>query len=188
MPGAPSNNAPRRSRFGGLPTALGSAPPARMPAAPGATPGPALESSDPTLHVSGPPNRASPSSVPLQAEVSAQSSPPPSNLPAEVDRLDASTVGVAPEGEVHGAAPNPVESPSDRPDEQFLPPLTAAFALSATDVATDASYHEQRTVESEMGLVDLPQEPGNEVEPIFPPPPLPADEPQAPSWWARTRA
>lgn len=211
-PGAPSggsgssggplrSQAPRRPRFGGLPTALGSAPPARpvpgtplVPEQPSAMPPPALSPSQ-TAFGSVAQRTSRPEwEQPLSESVTARSTPvmePPPTLPQASPETQAET----PESRVSELAnQSTVEPATETADEPIVETPTAQSQsiqyvddktvddVSVPNAATTDPPKHEAVVEEQPRYPypispleeasfggDLPVEPGDDVDPIFPP-------------------
>ena len=216
--------APRRPRFGGLPTALNSPPPARMP-----------PSTPPNTPLSPSSMAGLPTSPSLPSELPAGASPrgprsdwdePPSEWPS----ARAATLGEPPPTNApHGIPEDSIHETPTYPSQTF----DAAEAKKADEVDSELVAQDrlaqdllaqnrlaQRTIgyetpppeppnsgtresaqrenrypvsplEEESFGGDLPVEPGDEFDPIFPPAPLPeASERQTrrPSWLEQWQA
>jgi hypothetical protein len=175
--GMPAGPAPRRPRFGGLPTALSTSPPARMPPS---TPLSNLSPpSTPTLSSSSSPPSALSSSV----------SPRVSRSEWELPPTQIMSSGAAPKVELP-----PPSAPSAMVDEPLVEtPLRQTHSLETANIDTpnidttnlDSAAKELQTrqpqgvepvradshapsIEGAAGS-DLPVEPGDEFDPIFPP-------------------
>ncbi len=203
--GTPPRPGPRRPRFGALPTALSTPPPARMP--------PTQSSTLP----SSPPTAGTPSSsvVPASADAtsawsttSPSSSPSSSSLPAR----DSHPEWELPETELMPARAAPMSEtipPSaplatvDEPvaesslEETRAPEIPSSDTSSPeqshddlADSATDSMDSEPNSFGSHESALshDLPVEPGDEYDPIFPSPASVEREERVasgPSWSAR---
>jgi hypothetical protein len=172
----PPRPAPRRPRFGGLPTALSTPPPARLPpsttlptAPPSTRPAPPPAASSPSTFASNTPSQSAHSEwelpptdlMPSRGAQRTETLPPSAPLAtvdAAVDEPTIETTLETPFRETRGTEP-PTPSQTSMVEPSSREPLVNASAF--TDFAADP--HEVAAGS------DLPVEPGDEIDPIFPP-------------------
>jgi hypothetical protein len=214
----PRSQAPRRPRFGGLPTALNTAPPARMPPS---TPLPMIPPSSPVQPSSSgaPPGFTSsvqPRASGLEDARLAWEQPPTELLPSKartvVEPPDATVdepIHETPLRHTSSADTDDHETPNEiAADETIflastpgLAPDVASSSIRGNDgiepsgdespAAAQTSYeYPVAPLEEESFGGDLPVEPGDEFDPIFPPSPHERVEQseRRPSWLAQWQA
>ncbi len=184
--GAPRASAPRRPRFGGLPTSVNTTPPARMPAS----------QVPPSTSLTGahPPATASPASpAPSghgRSSLAEREQPPPAVSPTVsqpiVETPNHQSQSSASSQQYDAAIHEPAV-PDSAPVEQARPeppPVTASTELTSLDQAAEPSLdlpsdevgstsptqpYPVSPLEARSFGGDLPVEPGDEFDPIFPP-------------------
>lgn len=211
--GAPRQPSSRRPRFGGLPTSVSAAPPARVPSSrpltPGQPPASPAPSSPAAQRTSGQSSgsRAEWEQPPteLMAPRAAPTAEPPSNAPPTVDDAtdeprvhrppvhepaheDADTPIIeSPQRQTHNSETTSTQSPEAVPPDKAIGVDEQAEQVTPTeeslpvDVQSVDGQGERSSVEAtnypypispleeESFGGDLPVEPGDEFDPIFPP-------------------